>query len=106
MPKYLIQASYTADGAKGVLRGGGSARRKAVDDVAAGVKGKIEAFYFCFGEHDVVIIADFPDHSAASAVALAVGASGAVRTQTTVLMSPEEVDAATKLQVSYRAPGQ
>jgi uncharacterized protein with GYD domain len=106
MPKYLIQASYTAEGAKGVLRGGGSARRKAVDEVAAAVKGKIEAFYFCFGEHDVVIIADFPDHSAASAVALTVGASGAVRTQTTVLMSPEEVDNAMNIQVPFRPPGQ
>jgi uncharacterized protein with GYD domain len=106
MPKYLIQASYTAEGAKGVIRGGGSARRKAVEDVLAGVNGKLEAFYFSFGKHDVVIIAELPDHAAASAVALAVGASGAVRTKTTVLMTPEEVDAATKLQFSYRAPGQ
>ena len=106
MPKYLIQASYTAEGAKGMLRGGGSARRKAVDEVAAAVNGKIEAFYFCFGEYDAVILAEFPDHSAASAVALTVGASGAVRTKTTVLMSTEEVDNATKIQVSYRAPGQ
>ncbi len=106
MPKYLIQASYTADGAKGLLRGGGTARRKAVEELAAAVNGKIEAFYFSFGEHDIVIVADFPDNSAASAVALAVGSSGAVRTKTTVMMLPEEVDAATKLQIAYRAPGQ
>lgn len=104
--KYLIQASYTAEGARGLVRGGGSARRKAIDDIAAAVGGKIEAFYFAFGEYDAVIVAEFPSHSAASAVALAVGASGAVRTTTTVLMSPEEVDEAAKLQVSYRAPGQ
>lgn len=106
MPKYLIQASYTAEGAQGVLKAGGSARLKATNEAAAGVKGKIEAFYFAFGEYDAVIIADFPDHAAASAVALAVGASGAVRTKTTVLMTPEEVDAAAKLHASYRAPGQ
>ena len=102
--KFLIQASYTADGAKGVLQGGGSARRKAVEDTLSAVGGKIDSFHFCFGEHDVAIIADMPDHVAASAIALAVGASGAVRTKTTVLVTPEEVDQAAKLKINYRAP--
>jgi uncharacterized protein with GYD domain len=102
--KFLIQASYTAEGAKGLLHGGGTARRKAVEDMLAGVGGKMEAFYFCFGEHDAAIIADMPDHVAASAVALAVAASGVVRTQTTVLVTPEEVDQATKMKTAYRPP--
>jgi uncharacterized protein with GYD domain len=105
MPKYLILASYTADGAKGILKAGGSARRKAVEEVVASVGGKLEAFYFSFGEQDAAIIIDMPDKAAASAISLAVSASGMVRTRTTVLITPEEVDEAVKLQIHYRPPG-
>jgi hypothetical protein len=41
-----------------------------------------------------------------SAAALAIGASGAVTGKTIVLIAPEEVDAATKKTLNYRAPGQ
>jgi uncharacterized protein with GYD domain len=106
MPKYLFQVSYTIDGAKGVMKGGGSARRKAVEEMLAASKGKLEAFYFTFGADDVVLIAELPDHVAASAIALTVAAAGGARTKTTVLVTPEEVDEASKRQVNYRPPGQ
>jgi uncharacterized protein with GYD domain len=105
MPKYLIHSSYTAEGAKGLLKDGGSARRKAASDAVASVNGKVEAFYFAFGDDDVFIIADLPDHAAASALALDVAATGEVQTHTTVLITPEEVDEAVKKRVNYRPPG-
>ena len=105
MPKYLIRASYTTDGLKGLLKEGGSGRRKAVEQVIKGLGGKLEAFYFAFGEEDAIVIADLPDGASAAAVSLAVNASGAVKATTTVLMTPAEMDAAVKKHVKYRPPG-
>jgi uncharacterized protein with GYD domain len=106
MPKYLINARYTAEGAKGVLKGGGSARRSAAQEAIESVDGRMEAFYFAFGEDDAVVIVDAPDNTSVAAAALAINATGAVQTRTTVLMTPEEVDQATKKTVRYRPPGQ
>ncbi len=105
MPKYLLEASYSAEGAKGLLKDGGSKRRKAAEDAVKAVGGKLEAFYFAFGEHDAYVIADIPDNVSGAAVALAINASGAVTVKTTVLLTPEEVDKASKKSVSYTAPG-
>ncbi len=105
MPKYLITASYTTEGLKGLLKGGGSARRTAVQKAADSLGGKLETLYFAFGDHDVIAIADLPDNGTAAAFSLTVNATGAVRTTTTPLLTPEEIDAASKKSVSYRAPG-
>lgn len=105
MPKYLIKASYTTEGLKGVLKEGGSGRKAAIQQLAESLGGTLEGFYFAFGDDDVYTIADLPDNKTAAAVALTATASGAVRLSTTVLLTPEEVDEATKQSVSYRAPG-
>lgn len=105
MPKYLYQASYTAEGTKGLLKEGGSKRRAAVEEVTKALGGKLEAFYYAFGDSDVFVIVDAPDAASAAAVSLAVNASGAVRLKTTVLLTPEEMDHAAKKNVTYRAPG-
>ena len=105
MPKYLIQASYTADGVQGLLKDGGSKRRAAAERAIKDLGGKLEAFYFAFGDTDAFVIADIPDNMSAAAVSLAVSASSAVHAKTTVLMTPEEMDQATKKSVSYRPPG-
>jgi uncharacterized protein with GYD domain len=105
MPKFMVKAAYTAEGARGLLKEGGTKRRAAVEKVIEGLGGKVEGFYFAYGEYDAYVIADFPDASAGLAVSLAVNASGAVRLSTVPLISPEELDAACKKSVSYRAPG-
>jgi uncharacterized protein with GYD domain len=105
MPKYLIQATYTADGLKGVLQDGGTGRRQVVEGMAESVGGRVEQMYFAFGETDVYLIVDLPSNAAAAAVGLRVSASGAVRTKTVVLLTPEEIDESTRLEVAYRAPG-
>ena len=103
--KYLIEASYLGEGLRGLLKEGGSSRREAVDKLVASVGGKVESFYYAFGDVDAYVLVDVPDNVAAAAVALTVGASGAVKLKTTVLMTPEEVDQATKKSPAYRAPG-
>jgi uncharacterized protein with GYD domain len=105
MPKYLVQASYTTAGAQGLLKEGGTKRRAAVEALMKGLGGKVEAFYFAFGDADAFVIVDGPDNVTAAAVSLAVNASGAVSTKTTVLLTPEEIDQAAKKSVNYRPPG-
>jgi uncharacterized protein with GYD domain len=105
MSKYFVTGSYTQAGIKGVLGEGGSSRRAAVDKLATSVGGTVEAFYFGFGGDDFYITVDLPGNEAAAAVAMTIAASGAVNARTVVLLTPEEVDAATKLSPSYRPPG-
>ena len=105
MPKFLIEASYTLDGVKGVQEAGGTSRRDAVAQVAQSVGGQLESFYFGFGGDDFYITVDLPDNQAAAAVAMIVAASGGVNARTVVLLTPEDVDEAVKLSPSYRAPG-
>ena len=93
MAKFMLQASYTLDGTKGLLRDGGSKRRAVVEKAVAALGGKVEAFYFSFGKSDVVIIVDLPDATTAVAVGLTVTASGSVNTVTTPLISAEDMDA-------------
>ena len=103
--KFMIQASYTAEGARGLLKDGGSARRAVVQKMVEGAGGTLESFYYAYGSHDVVAISDMPDAASALALSLAVNASGAVRLSTTPLITPEEIDAASKKSMMYRAPG-
>jgi uncharacterized protein with GYD domain len=105
MPKFLIEASYTVDGVKGVQSAGGTSRRDAVEKVAESVGGSLEAFYFAFGDHDAYVVVDLPDNESAAAVALTVNAAGGATAKTVVLLTPEEVDAAAKRSVDYRPPG-
>ena len=105
MPKYLIEASYTRDGIEGVMRAGGSSRGAAVKEAAGSVGGELESFHFAFGDHDAIVIVEAPDNEAAAAIALTVNASGGAVAKTTVLLTPEEVDAAAERSVAYTAPG-
>jgi uncharacterized protein with GYD domain len=105
VPKYLLKASYTTAGVKGVAAEGGSARREAVGRAVGSVGGTMEAFYFAFGDADVYVIVDLPDNEAATALALVVNSSDAVTIETVCLLTPEEVDAASKKSVEYRAAG-
>ena len=106
MAKYLIQGNYVSDGVKGLLQEGGTGRREAVEKLVGSLGGSLESLYFAFGDSDIVAIVDMPDHASVSAAALMVGATGAVTLRTTVLITPEEVDEATKKTPAYRAPGQ
>jgi uncharacterized protein with GYD domain len=105
MAKFLILADYTLEGVRGVQKAGGSARRDAVAAALETVGGKLESFYFAFGDHDAYVIADVPDNTSAAAVALTVGASGGASTSTIVLLTPEEVDSAAQQSVDYTPPG-
>jgi uncharacterized protein with GYD domain len=105
MPTYLWHASYTSEGTKGLIKEGGSKRRAAVQQMVEKAGGKLIAFYYAFGDADVIGITEFPDQATAVAVSLAVNSAGVVNLHTTQLLSPEELDAGAKKSISYRAPG-
>jgi len=106
MPKYLIQASYTAEGLKGLQRDKASGRREAVKNAVEGLGGKIEAMYYALGDHYVVVVLDLPSQIAATRLSIAVSASGLVRTKTTALLTVEEADEALGgADVGYHGPG-
>jgi uncharacterized protein with GYD domain len=103
--KYLIQFNYTGEGLKGLMKEGGSSRKEVVEKLAKSLGGTIEAFYFCFGEYDGIAIVDGTEPVNQVAGNLILNASGAVKTKTTVLITPEEVDQAVKMTGEYRPPG-
>jgi uncharacterized protein with GYD domain len=106
MAKYLIRAKYGAEGTKGLLRDGGTGRRAAVTKAVEGIGGKVDEFYYALGDVEAYLIVDLPDTTAATALTLAVNASGVVAITAVPLLTCEEVDAAAHKTVSYRAPGQ
>lgn len=106
MPKYLIVAKYTAEGAKGIVKSGGSARKRVVAEAMEKVGGKVESFYFAMGEGDAYVIVDAPDNVSAVAASLAANAGGGAAAKTVVLLTPEEMDGAAKkaAESSYTPP--
>jgi uncharacterized protein with GYD domain len=105
VPKMLITASYTSEGAKGLLVEGGSGRRAQVQQALQSIGGKLETMYFAYGDTDVILIADVPDAVSGLALSVVASASGTVRITTTPLITVEEMDAACKKSVAYRGAG-
>jgi len=75
MGKYLVTASYTADGAKGLLKDGGTRRLQVVRELLKGAGATLDAGYFALGDEDVFLIVDAPDHASVTAIALLCGFS-------------------------------
>jgi uncharacterized protein with GYD domain len=106
MPIVMTHVTYSPAGIKGVIQDGGSKRKAAVKQMVEAAGGKLHAFYFAYGDTDVVIIAEYPDNATAASVAMAVGGAGVVSSfRSTVLITPDELDAAAKKSVTYRPPG-
>ena len=61
MPRYLFAGQYSPQGSKGVLAGGGTARRAAIEKMVSDVGGRVETFDFAFGSDDIYTIVDLPD---------------------------------------------
>ena len=99
------RSSYTAEGARVLSKEGGSKRRDAAEQALKSAGAKLEGFYFAFGDHDAYVLVDAPDHASIAAASIAINATGVVHSKTVVLLTPEEMDSATKKVVTYRAPG-
>jgi uncharacterized protein with GYD domain len=105
MPKYMFRASYTASGAAGLLKEGGTKRVDVIRKLVGGAGGSVESMYWAFGADDVFVIADLPDAGAAAAVSLQVGAGGGASVSTSELLTAQQVDEIVRRKVEYRPPG-
>jgi uncharacterized protein with GYD domain len=106
MAKYMIKASYSTEGIKGLMAKGGTARRDAIEKLVTGVGGSVESLYFAFGADDVYVVVDAPSHEAMAAVAGTVTSSGALSDyETVVLLTADQLDAAANMSVDYNPPG-
>ncbi|HJT88629.1 MAG TPA: GYD domain-containing protein [Bryobacteraceae bacterium] len=105
MPKFLIEASYSPEGLRGLAKDKASGREAAVKEALSGIGGKLDSIYYALGETDVFVVCDCPDHVSAAALGLAVSASGLVRTKTIPLLTIAEVDRALGMHSGYREPG-
>jgi uncharacterized protein with GYD domain len=105
MPKYLAIITYTADGLKGLMDKGGTARVEASREFVASAGGSLESFYFALGTDDAYLVCDLPDNVAAAATAISAAATGMVVNRMVPLLTPEEVDRAAAAGLPYQAPG-
>jgi uncharacterized protein with GYD domain len=106
MPRYMIQASYTA-AAAGAFASNPQERGPGVRALVEKLGGTFESCDFCLGEYDVVVLASMPNDTAAAAAALAVtGAGHVAKYRTTRLMPEAEFLEAQRMAhgVSYKAP--
>ncbi len=102
----FIGSTYTAEGDKGIEKEGGTSRRESLKKLLEQLGGKLEAMYYAFGDVDVYSLVDLPDNVSVAALSFAVNETGAISTKTVVLLTPEEIDAAVKKKINFRAPGQ
>lgn len=105
MSHYLFESNYTAEGLSGLMKDGGTGRRKAIEELCTSVGGHLETMHFAFGDTDVFVMADLPDDEAAASVALKVSASGKATVRTVKLLTVEQIDEAVGRKLAYRAPG-
>ena len=88
MALYMYQAAYTSESWAAQLKNPQN-RVEAVGKAACeAAGGRLVGGWYCFGEYDLVIIADIPDDESVSAMAMAIAAGGAVKaSKTTKLMT-------------------
>jgi len=90
MTYYLLQAAYTPEAWAALIKAPQN-RIVAIRPVIEKLGGKIEGAWFCFGEYDVVLICQMPNHISAAAFSMAAAAAGALKaTKTTPLVTPDE----------------
>jgi uncharacterized protein with GYD domain len=104
VPRFLVIATYSQQGARAVMAGGGTARRSVFEHAVLDLEGRLESFHFALGDADVYAVVDLPDTVAAAALSLSISAGGVAAVNTVVLLTPEEVDRAAQLHPDY-GPG-
>ena len=106
MPLYLGRFSYTSDAMRALLDQPQD-RSAAAREVAESLGGKLLGFWYAFGEFDGVFLMEAPDNASAAALAMAVGAGGALsEVETTVLLDMDEAQDAMRkaAAATYRPP--
>ena len=88
MPVFMYQAAYTSESWAAQLKNPQNRVEAVGRQACEAVGGKLLGGWLCFGEYDLVIVADVPSNESMSAIALAIGAGGAIKSsKTTVLLT-------------------
>ena len=91
MPLYMYQATYTTESWATQMKNPQNRVETVGRQACESVGGKLVGGWLCFGDYDLVIIADVPNNESMAAIALAIGAGGAIKaSKTTVLMTGTE----------------
>lgn len=91
MALYMYQAAYTGESWAAQLKNPQNRLDAVGRQACEAVGGKMVAGWYCFGDYDLVLIADVPSNESMTAIALAITAGGAVKaSKTTVLMTGAE----------------
>ncbi len=97
MPRYLFRGTYTVEGTRDLIKGGGGTHRRTMaQEVLRTLGGELESLYFALGDDDFFLIVQLPQNVSAATVSLAINATGAINLKTTALLTPEEIDQAVK----------
>src|ERR1700675_4007700 len=97
MPLYMYQAAYTSESLAAQLKNPQNRVEAVGRSTCEAVGGKLVGGWYCFGDYDLAIIADVPNNESMAAIALAIGAGGALKSaKTTVLMTGAEAVGAMK----------
>ncbi|HSF93740.1 MAG TPA: GYD domain-containing protein [Thermohalobaculum sp.] len=90
MPLFMYQASYTSESWAAQIGDPQNRVETVARQVCEAVGGTLIGGWYCFGDYDIVLVADVPSNESMAAIAIAVGAGGAFKSsKTTVLMSGE-----------------
>src|SRR3990172_9445733 len=102
MAMYLTRFSYTPETWARMIENP-EARRKAARSYIQPLAGKLHGVWYAFGEHEGWNLWEAPDNVSMAAVALAIGAGGALSScETPVLLSVEELMEALRRAKSVR----
>lgn len=106
MAIYMVQASYAPQAVASMVKTPQD-RAAAIKPMIEGMGGKLHDLWFCFGEYDIVAIAELPNNITAAAMAMAIGSSGAMSSyRTTPLMTSSDAKKAMQKAggLGYKAP--
>ena len=97
MPLYMYQAAYTAESWAAQMKNPQNRVESVGRQVCEAVGGKFIGGWYCFGDYDLMLIADVPNNESMAAIAVAIAAGGAIKSShTTALMSGSELVEALK----------
>jgi len=90
MATYIVLTSFTDQGVRNAKET--TKRADGVKELAKKFGATVKEFYWTLGSYDVIAIIEAPDDASITALGLAIGAGGNVRTQTMRAFSRTEMD--------------
>jgi uncharacterized protein with GYD domain len=104
--RYLFRAAFTVDGMQNLQKQSATAFKAGVAKVFDSVGGKLESWYFDYGDSTAYGFVDYPDEIAAATAQASVNAGGFARVTYRPVLSAEDADKALARSVATRPPQQ